>query len=173
MISTKKFFLFASFVLLILISVRVNADSLYAGLELGKAEFSGGDFKGGSVSNLFGGYRFGSLYLQLDFFAFEDFSHSNFRDSYLQLDAYAVQAGVQFDLGKVNLQGGVGLFSWEEDAVLFSRGFGSDSGTSELIDVGLLGSTSEHTTLQLGFKHIGDVSGADLQIISLGLRYNF
>jgi hypothetical protein len=158
---------------LVTFPIRSLAGELIFGGETGTIGYKGGRYKDAQMISAYVGYQFGLLTAQVNAYDFKEFRHQDYSGTYLDLDGYSVQAGLQFDFGLLGLTASAGLFSWEEEVVLFARNFGGDSGTSEFIDVKLWGDIPGPVKVFLSAKYLSDVSGGDIESLSLGVRVQF
>lgn len=158
---------------LVAFPVRSLAGEIIFGGETGTAGYKGGRYKDAEMISAYVGYQFGLLTAQVNAYDFEKFLHKDYPDTYLDLEGYSAQVGLQFDFGILGLTASAGLFHWEEDVIFFARGFGGDSGTSEFIDVKLWGDIPGPVKVFLSAKHFSDVSGGDIDSLSLGVRVQF
>ncbi len=116
-----------------------------------------------------------SVDISLEGMYFAEFRSKNSADSYVQVAALNPAIGKSFPINNyMSIVGITGISFWRAEATLVSNPVGSDSDTSPWIGTGIkIDNVLSNIQFYSTVEHFSDVSGRDIQLISLQAGVEF
>lgn len=146
----------------------------YIGGSAGKSDVEVSSFDDDFGLKFFGGYNFNN-YVSVEAAAINlgEFDRKNSIDV---VDVFGVEASVvgRIPIGRFAIFGKAGIFVWDADASVGNVVFASDDGADPTYGFGFeYNFKHSRWSLRGEWQKFEDVSGSDLELLSVGARYSF
>lgn len=147
----------------------------YFGASVGQSEVDVPGYDEPTSYKIFGGLREDSIGVELAYIDIGEFKISG-PGGTGSIDVFGIElsavgflpVGDNFDL-----LGKIGLFYWEVDATLNNAPFGSNDGTDLAIGFGGQFKATDNLALRAEYQIFNDVDDSDIDMISVGISFNF
>jgi len=145
----------------------------YFGAAFGEADVDISGYDTSNTYKIFGGSRFGALGIEGAYIDMGDFDLTG-SSAHVSVDGFEVSGLGYYDVGAVTLFGKAGFFVWDAQASATGLSIGSDDGTDFTYGVGALYKfATTPLSVRAEYQIFQDVSGADIDMWSIGAQYWF
>lgn len=146
----------------------------YVGGSGGKSDVEASGFDDDFGLKFFGGYNFNN---NISFeAAFINLGEFDLKGSIVSVDVFGAEASVvgKISIGRFSIFGKGGFFFWEADASTGNIIFATDDGVDPTYGFGFeYNLKNSRWNIRAEWQKFQDVSGSDLELLSIGARYNF